>query len=43
VLTSIGRPRRGPQNLDKVSKTRENRRSHGKCEDQDILPSMLDG
>ena len=41
MLTSICRPRRGPENLDKVPKTRENRRSRGKCEGQDILPSML--
>ena len=41
LLTSICRPRRGPQNLDKPSKTRENRRSRGKCEDQDMLTSIL--
>jgi len=41
MLTSICRPRRGPENLDKSSKTRENRRSRGKCEDQDMLISLL--
>jgi hypothetical protein len=33
----------GPENLDKSSKTRENPRSRGKCEGQDILPSILNG
>ena len=37
------RPRRSPENIDKVSKTRENRRSRGKCEDQDLLTSILNG
>ena len=31
------------ENFDKLSKTRENRRSHGKCEDQYMLTSILNG
>jgi len=40
LRTSIYRPRRGPENLFEFSKTRENRRSLGKCKDQDMLTSI---
>lgn len=40
VRTSIYRPRQGPENLLEFSKTRENRRSRGKCEDQDPLTGI---
>ena len=42
MLTGICRPQQGPENLDKFSKTRENRRSRAKWEDQDMLASILD-
>ena len=37
------RARRGPENLDKFSKARENRRSREKYENLDMLISMPNG
>jgi len=37
------RSRQGPENPDKFPKTRDNRRSRAKCEDQDTLIGMIDG
>jgi hypothetical protein len=41
MLTSFCQPRRGAESLDKFSKTRENRRTHGKYEPRDTLTSIL--
>jgi hypothetical protein len=41
MLTISYRPLRGPENLDKCSKTRENRRHRGKGKDQDRLTGIL--
>ena len=41
TVTSICRPWRGLENLDKFLKTPENRRNRGKCEDQNMLTSMI--
>jgi len=43
MLTRMCRSRQGPENPDKFPKTRDNRRSRAKCEDQDTLIGMIDG
>ena len=39
MLISVRRPQRGPENLDKFPKTKENRRRDGNCEDQGTVPA----
>jgi len=41
MLAGSCRARRGPEHVDKFSKTRENRHSRGKRENQDMLTSLL--